>query len=122
VNPIKIEILKPNPSGSCSTSCPLFLRRRKIGCCQEINCAGITGFIPGPSCPGPGVYELVPEGTMEKIKRKAALWDLCVKALAIGEEIPQCVFSIDTDSTDPLILDLREVKELEKAARKMMEG
>ena len=60
---MRIEIPKPDPDGQCCTECPAF-------CTCEFTIDADEGYevYAGPSCPGPGVYELVPEGEVAGAK------------------------------------------------------
>ena len=60
---MKIGIAKTTRNGLCSDTCPLFSPSCPLMADDEVQ--------PGPSCPGPGVYVLVPE-TEEKALRELA--------------------------------------------------
>ena len=60
---MRIGIAKTTRNGLCSDTCPLFSPSCPLMADDEVQ--------PGPSCPGPGVYVLVPE-LEEKALRELA--------------------------------------------------
>ena len=64
MNPIKIKIPKPDPYDECDADCPLL--DVDSGICRGGG-QRAEAEAPGPICK-PGVHELAPEGTMEKIR------------------------------------------------------
>ena len=97
----KIKILPPAHDGRCRVACGMYN--------ADTGCPWATSEAPGPSCPGPGVYELVPEGTMEALKALAEA----------GEKI-----GLGFEGTDqlPFIKGMADLDAAIEAARKMMEG
>ena len=59
---MKIEIPEPYSDGLCNYDCPFRDDGCSINAAKETKRKGARTSIPGPDCPGPGTYELIPEG------------------------------------------------------------
>lgn len=73
---MRIEIPKPNDSGSCPSRCPLFIHMQQIGCSELAWRPPLLGYVPGPSC-RPGLYDLVPVAEVEGMRKTISDWQSC---------------------------------------------
>ena len=63
-----------NPN-ACSIACPKWYEGRATGICFP-TCAvksPFTDYVPGPNCPGAGVYELIPDGEYAEVLQANAM-------------------------------------------------